>query len=70
MAKPSVNLVKEWELEDDTDDYTIHSGTAVFEGDYYKVSTSDGKKKLFYGETAWSDAQRYAHDYEMSVLYK
>lgn len=69
MSKPSVTLVKAWELEDSTDAYTIHSGTAVFEGDYYKVSTSDGKSKLFYGEMAWSDAERYANDYEMSVIY-
>jgi hypothetical protein len=69
MSKPSVSLVKVWDLEAETDAYTIHSGTAVFDGDYYKVSTSNGKSKLFYGETAWSDAERYANDYEMSVIY-
>lgn len=68
MAKPSVSLVKEWELAEETDDFVIHTGTAVFEGDYYKVSTSDGKTKLFYGETSWSDAERYAHDYESLVV--
>ena len=70
MSKPSVNWVKEWTVEDETDTFTIYSGTAVFDGDYYKVITSDGKEKLFYGETAWSDASRHAHDYELTVLYK
>lgn len=68
MAKPSVSLVKEWELVDETDTYKLYTGTAVFPEDYYKVVTSKGTK-LFYGETAWSDAERYAYDHEMTVLY-
>jgi hypothetical protein len=70
MPKPSVALVKSWDLQDETDTYTIEVGTAVFADDYFKVTTSNGKTKLFYGEMAWSDAERYAYDYEMSVIYK
>lgn len=69
MSKPSVALVKEWELQDETDNYSIYVGTAVFDDDYFKVVTSDKKTKLFYGEMAWSDAERYAYDYEMKVIY-
>lgn len=70
MAKPSISLVKVWDYVDGTDVYSIHSGTAVFEDDYYKVTLSNGKPKYFYGETAWSDAQRYAYDAEMKAIYK
>lgn len=69
MAKPSVSLVKHWDIQDETDAYKIWVGTAVFADDYFKVETSDGKTKLFYGETAWSDAERYAYDFETSVIY-
>lgn len=69
MAKPSVTKVKSWDLQDETDTYSIYVGTAVFEDDYFKVITSDKKTKYFYGEMAWSDAERYAYDYEMTVLY-
>ena len=69
MAKPSVSLVKEWEVSDETEHFCMYVGTAVFEDDYFKVVTSDKKTKLFYGEMAWADAQRYAYDYEMKVMY-
>ncbi|CAB4123838.1 hypothetical protein UFOVP46_104 [uncultured Caudovirales phage] len=69
MTKPSVSQVKTWELQDETDLYKIEVGTAVFADDYFKVTTSDKKVKYFYGEMAWSDAERYAYDYEMKVIY-
>jgi hypothetical protein len=67
MAKPSVALVKAWYLEEETDYTELACGTAVFDGDYYRVRTRDGKAKYFYGETAWSDARRYAGDLEWTL---
>jgi hypothetical protein len=70
MAKPSVSLVKSWEIDDETDTYKIEVGTAVFSDDYFRVTLSNGKTKLFYGEMAWADAKRYAQDFELTVIYK
>jgi hypothetical protein len=62
MAKPSVSAVKEWEVAYESELVTIESGTAVFDEDYWKVSPAGKKVTYFYGESAWSDAQRFASD--------
>jgi hypothetical protein len=69
MAKPSITLVKEWTFYDGNDYYEIYEGTAVFDGDYFKVVTGNGTTKYFYGETAWSDAERYAYDYSVTKQF-
>ena len=67
MAKPSVALVREWITSYASDVVTVQYGTAVFDEDYWKV-IAKGKTKYFYGETAWSDAERYARDAEFEAL--
>ena len=37
MAKPSVSLVKEWEVIYESDEVRLEVGTAVFAEDYWKV---------------------------------
>lgn len=69
MAKPSVNAVKEWELVFESDLVKVEVGTAEFPEDYWRVIPAGGKPKYFYGETAWSDSQRYAGDIDFSVHY-
>jgi hypothetical protein len=62
MTKPSITAVKEWELAYESEMVRIESGTAVFDEDYWKVVPAGKKATYFYGESAWSDAQRFASD--------
>jgi hypothetical protein len=69
MAKPSVSLVKEWEVVYDSDLVSVSVGTAVFDEDYWLLlNKATGKKKYFYGETAWSDSRRHASDLDFGAL--
>jgi hypothetical protein len=69
MAKPSVSLVKEWKVVYESDEVRVEAGTAVFREDYYKVIPTSGRSKLFYGESAWSDAQRMASDLDFQAIF-
>ena len=72
--RPSVKQVSKWYIDyEDTIDSTWrgegHRHVIVENGypfpDFYRVVyTIDGvkKSKLFYGETAWSDVQRFVYD--------
>lgn len=61
MSKPTVSQVKKW-IENE---FISNSAAKVFFADiddcFFKV-TGGKKVKYFYGETAWSDAQRFASD--------
>lgn len=68
MAKPSVSLVKNWEVTYDSDLVELAVGTAVFAEDYWRMTNKEtGKKKYFYGETAWSDSRREANDLDFGA---
>jgi hypothetical protein len=69
MAKPSVSLVKEWEVIYESDEVRLEVGTAVFAEDYWKVIPAGGKPKYFYGESAWSDSRRIAGDIDFQVHF-
>jgi len=69
MAKPSVSLVKEWEVVYESDEVRLEVGTAVFDEDYWKVIPAVGKPKYFYGESAWSDSRRIAGDIDFQVHF-
>ena len=73
--RPSVKSVKSWDIIfQDSVDLTWRGlgimSVKVENGypfpDFYRVTTySNGEKqgsKLFYGETAWSDTERYVYD--------
>jgi hypothetical protein len=72
--RPSVNQVQYWDnLFEDAIDATWrgdgHREVTVENGypfpDFYRVTyTIEGikKSKLFYGETAWSDTERFVYD--------
>jgi len=62
MAKPSVTTVKEWDTVYKSELVAVYSGTSVFPQDYWKVVPTNGKTKYFYGELAWTNAQRLASD--------
>lgn len=69
MAKPSVSLVKSWYVAYDSDSVQLSVGTAVFDEDYWQLlNKATGKKKYFYGETAWSDSRREASDLDWGAL--
>jgi hypothetical protein len=36
--------------------------------DVYRVEPSDGKARMFRGETAWADAARYAYDHDHDAI--
>lgn len=68
MAKPSVSLVKDWEVVYDSDLVELAVGTAVFDEDYWRMTNlATGKKKYFYGESAWSDSRREASDLDFGA---
>lgn len=68
MAKPSVSEVKEWDVVYDSDLVELAVGTAVFDEDYWRMTIhSTGKKKYFYGESAWSDSRREASDIDFGA---
>ena len=67
MRKPTISQVKEWDLIEQSDVVQIAAGTAVYDYDYWKVTPIKGRPKYFYGETAWSDAHRYANDLEWEL---
>jgi hypothetical protein len=69
MAKPSVSLVKDWEVAYRSDLVQLEVGSAVFHFDYWRLTNfKTGKKKYFYGETAWSDSRREASDLDFGAL--
>jgi hypothetical protein len=69
MRKPSVSLVKSWYVAYDSDLVQLSVGTAVFDEDYWQLlNKKTGKKKYFYGETAWSDSRRHASDLDWGAL--
>ena len=68
MAKPSISLVKEWIVAQESDVIQVSYGSAVFDADYWKVTPITGKPKYFYGESAWSDAHRYADDAQWQLV--
>ena len=50
-----------------------NDGVEVYEADnyydIYKVSPKNGRSKVFYGESAWMNAQRYAVDHSDFSAY-
>ena len=72
--RPKVSQVRIWDiLFAESIDLTWRGGNQIFckveQGapffDFYKVTTiTDGvkKSKLFYGESAWNDAERFVYD--------
>jgi hypothetical protein len=68
MAKPSVSLVKEWDTVYESDLVELAVGTAEFPEDYWRMTdVATGKKKYFYGESAWSDSRREASDIDFGA---
>lgn len=67
MARPSVAAVKEWDCLYVSELVSVFVGTAVFDEDYWKVVPTNGKPKYFYGESAWSDARRFASDIDFGA---
>jgi hypothetical protein len=62
-------MVKEWTIVYDSDLVVVENGTAVFSEDYWKVTLEGQRPKYFYGESAWSDAQRMASDVDGYVYF-
>jgi hypothetical protein len=68
MAKPSVSLVKVWEVVYESESVQLAVGTAVFDEDYWRMTNKEtGKVKYFYGELAWSDSRREASDVDFGA---
>jgi hypothetical protein len=74
--RPSVKQVSEWDTifadEIEVDWRGMYGGSVIVQNgrpfpDFYKVKYKMGKdtkwqQKLFYGETAWSDTERFVYD--------
>lgn len=68
MAKPSVSLVKEWEVVYDSDLVELAVGSAEFPEDYWRMTNKETRKvKYFYGEMAWADSRREASDVDFGA---
>lgn len=68
MRKPSVSQVKNWEVVYDSPEVNVLVGSAEFYQDYWAVFDKKSKKrKYFYGESAWSDARRFAADLDFGA---
>jgi hypothetical protein len=68
MARPSVSVVKDWQVVYSSAEVEVRVGSAVFQQDYWLViDKKSKKKKYFYGESAWSSAQRFASDLDFGA---
>jgi hypothetical protein len=68
MAKPSVKLVRDWQVVYSSAEVEVGVGSAVFQSDYwYVVDKKSKKKKYFYGEMARSNAIRIASDFDFGA---
>jgi len=67
MTKPSITAVKEWEIAYESELVRVEVGTAVFDADYWKVVPTGKRATYFYGESAWSNSQRFARDIDFAV---
>ena len=68
MARPSVSVVKDWEVVYSSAEVEVRSGSAVFQQDYWLViDKKSKKKKYFYGEMAWGSARRLASDLDFGA---
>jgi hypothetical protein len=68
MAKPSVSVVKEWEVVYDSDLVELAFGTAEFPQDYWRLTNkATRKKKYFYGESAWMNSRREGSDIDFQL---
>jgi hypothetical protein len=68
MTRPSVKLVKSWEIVYDSDLVQLSTGDALFYSDYWKLlNKSSGKIKYFYGEAAYQNSRREAGDLDFSA---
>ena len=68
MTRPKASSVKSWRVVYDSELVRVKTGTAQFYEDYWQVwDKNTGKKRNYYGETAWSDAARTAGDLDMGA---
>jgi hypothetical protein len=68
MARPSVKLVRDWQVVYSSAEVEVGVGSAVFHCDYwYVIDKKSKKKKYFYGEMAHSDARRIASDFDFGA---
>ena len=68
MGKPSVSVVKNWQVVYSSAEVEVGFGSAVFQSDYwYVIDKAKKKKKYFYGEQAWGSARRLASDLDFGA---
>lgn len=68
MSKPKVSEVKSWVQNEFISNSSATVLVADINDDFFKV-VGGGKVKYFFGETAWSDAERFASDIYFKELY-
>jgi hypothetical protein len=68
MSKPKVSEVKNWIQNEFISNSSATVLFADINNDFFKV-VGGGKVKYFYGELAFSDAQRFASDIYFKELY-
>lgn len=68
MSKPSIKLVKNWDVVYDSDLVQLATGSAEFYEDYWRlINKSNRKTSYYYGETAWQDSRRDASDLDFKA---
>jgi len=72
LTRPKVSDVTHWELNPDISNQYAKVYHASIDDFFMKVVPTlkqyKFKMKYFYGETAWQDSQRYAHDIYFKIL--
>jgi hypothetical protein len=71
LGKPKVSDVNNWELNPDISNQYAKAYHADIDHFFMKVvplKQYNFKMKYFYGETAWQDSQRYAHDIYFKIM--
>lgn len=74
LTKPKVSDVKMWEQHTELSNRFVDVYYADIDHFFFKVvpikqiRQAGHKLKYFYGETAWQDSQRYAHDIYFKMM--
>jgi hypothetical protein len=67
MRKPKVSEIKSWATRYESDLVKVLTDEGTWRNIFFKVVPKGGRVKYFYGESAWSDAERMASDIDFQA---
>jgi len=63
--RPTVSSIKDWDILFDSPAVKVERARGSWE--FYRVRPTGLRPKYFFGESAWSDAERLASDYDFQA---